>query len=57
MVPPVMTQFEVHKDVGRVEVPEVMIVPRLAGLPVPSVGEILVLGGVVAMALLMLIAR
>jgi hypothetical protein len=42
LVPPVITQLAVHRLVGTVEVPEVMIVPRLAGLPVPPVGEIAV---------------
>jgi hypothetical protein len=40
----VITQLAVHRGDGTVEVPEVMIVPRLAGLPVPSVGEIAVGG-------------
>jgi hypothetical protein len=40
----VITQLVEHKLVGRIEVPEVIIVPRLAGLPVPSVGEIAVGG-------------
>jgi hypothetical protein len=42
LVPPVITQLAVHKFVGMVEFPEVMVVPRLAGLPVPPVGEIAV---------------
>jgi hypothetical protein len=39
----VITQLALHSGVGTIEVPEVMIVPRLAGLPIPSVGEISVL--------------
>jgi hypothetical protein len=38
----VITQLAVHRGVGTIEVPEVMIVPRLAGLPVPPVGEMAV---------------
>jgi hypothetical protein len=37
-----MTQFAVHKFVGVVEDPEVIFVPRLAGLPVPPLGDIAV---------------
>ena len=41
LVPPVITQAAVQSSVGTVEVPpDVMTVPRLAGLPVPPVGEI-----------------
>src|SRR5262245_32493106 len=44
LVPPVITQLAVQKLVGTVEFPEVITVPRLAGLPVPPVGEIAVVG-------------
>ena len=44
LVPPEITQLVVHRLVGTVDAPEVIIVPKLPALPVPSVGEIAVGG-------------
>jgi hypothetical protein len=37
-----MTQLAVHRSVGVGEVPDVITEPRLAGLPVPPMGEMVV---------------